>query len=274
MACIARGQTGILVGVSAARVAKVFPARVASAAGREFAALSVAHAAGLPVPDPVRLKTLRSGAAVVMERVPGLTMHDHFLSRPLGGLRLVAALRTMARVHAGIHSHAAPGLDSQRAVIARAVRAAGLDAEVTAAALAPLDDDCPRRLCHGDMHVSNVLWSDGGPVVIDWENAGAGWPAYDAARAVVLLLFGASPRETGRLIAATAYLHWYCGFSGLTPQQVRRWLPTAGAARLGAGTDQTRRAALTAFVVSLTEAAARNHKGRQTSGLTPSIWSE
>lgn len=274
MACIARGQTGVVIGVSARRVAKVFPARVAAAAGREFSALSVARAAGLPVPAPVRLKRWRGGAAVVMERVPGLTMHDHFLSRRLGGLRLLAALRTMARIHAGINSHAAPGLAPQRAVIARAVRAARLDAEVTAAALAPLDDDCPRRLCHGDMHVSNILWSDGRPVVIDWETGGAGWPAYDAARAVVLLLFGASPHDAGRLIAATAYMHWYCGFSGLSPQQVRRWLPTAGAARLGAGTDQTRRAGLTTFVVSLVDGVTSSRKGRQTIGLTPFIGSE
>lgn len=274
MACIAQGKSGSVVQISAGRVAKVFPPSARRVADREFAALNVAHAAGLPVPRPVRVKVLRGAAIVVMECVPGQTLYEHFMTRQFGGLRLIAALRTMARVHADINVCPAPGLECQRETIARAVRAARLDADVTAVALAALDDECPGLLCHGDMLVSNIMWSNGGPVIVDWANAGAGWPAYDAARAVVLFLFGSSPQEAGRLIAATAYLHWYCGFSGLSPGAVRRWLPTAAAVRLGAGTDQSRRAELTAFVASLAKGAVRDDKGRQTDGLTPFLWSE
>jgi aminoglycoside phosphotransferase (APT) family kinase protein len=274
MACFAQGRTGLLIDVSDYRVAKVYPPRLAHRAGREFAALRVASDAGLPVPAPLRIKRVQGVVALVMERVPGPTMYQHFLPRPLGGLRLLAALRRVAWTHAAINAVPAPGLDGQRDAIERAVRAADLDSATRAAALASLDGPCPRRLCHGDMHISNVIWSAGGPVVVDWENAGGGWPDYDAARAVILLLFGGAGHHAGRALAAEAYLHWYCRWSGVRREDVRRWLPTAAAARLGAGLGIARRAELAAYAAGAADAMRQKTKGAKSMTPRPAFWLE
>ncbi|MFA7429016.1 MAG: aminoglycoside phosphotransferase family protein [Rhodospirillaceae bacterium] len=247
MACLAHGRTGLVVGVSAQRVAKLFPVRLAHLAHREFAALRAARDAGLPVPAPIRLKMSRHGVGLIMDRVQGQTLNDQFLGRPFGGVRLFLALRRMARLHARINAVAAPELECRREAMVQAVRASGLDAVCQEAALAPLNDPCPLMLCHGDMHISNIFWSTNGLVVVDWQDAGAGWPEYDAARAFLIFLFGESSRTFGRRMAAEAYLHWYCRYSGLRREDVQRWLPTAAAVRLGGGTVQEGRAALIAF---------------------------
>jgi len=52
-------------------------------------------------------------------------------------------------------------------------------------------------LCHGDFHPDNVIWSERGPVVIDWLDANRGDPAADVARTPMLISIGETP--DGRL---------------------------------------------------------------------------
>ena len=52
------------------------------------------------------------------------------------------------------------------------------------------------RLCHGDLHPSNVLLGRDGPVIVDWFDASRGDPIADVARSSVTLLNdGANPPE-------------------------------------------------------------------------------
>jgi aminoglycoside phosphotransferase (APT) family kinase protein len=44
------------------------------------------------------------------------------------------------------------------------------------------------RLCHGDLHPSNIILSDDGPVIVDWFDASRGDPIADVARTSMLLL--------------------------------------------------------------------------------------
>lgn len=50
----------------------------------------------------------------------------------------------------------------------------------------------PRTLIHTDAHLDNVLWSEAGPVLIDWEGAMAGPAEVDVAR---LLMEGMTPTQ-------------------------------------------------------------------------------
>jgi aminoglycoside phosphotransferase (APT) family kinase protein len=46
----------------------------------------------------------------------------------------------------------------------------------------------PARLCHGDLHPSNIILSPRGPVLVDWFDASRGDPIADVARSSVILL--------------------------------------------------------------------------------------
>ena len=48
-------------------------------------------------------------------------------------------------------------------------------------------------LLHRDLHPENVILSAGGPVVVDWTNAGAGEPAFDVALVWVILVGTGEP---------------------------------------------------------------------------------
>ena len=52
----------------------------------------------------------------------------------------------------------------------------------------------PPRLCHGDLHPSNVILTRDGPVIVDWFDASRGDPVADVARSSLMLLGdGANP---------------------------------------------------------------------------------
>ena len=74
------------------------------------------------------------------------------------------------------------------------------------------DPGRPRVLVHGDLNPKNVLITAGGPVVVDWELAHAGDPAFDLAMPVAHLLLKAARvagwdrPAAGRLVAAAGAL--------------------------------------------------------------------
>ncbi len=43
-------------------------------------------------------------------------------------------------------------------------------------------------LCHGDLHPSNVILTDDGPMIVDWFDACRGEPVAEVARTSLLLL--------------------------------------------------------------------------------------
>ncbi len=52
------------------------------------------------------------------------------------------------------------------------------------------------KLCHMDFHPDQVLISEKGPYVIDWETACQGAPFADVARTLLILRIGETPRQT------------------------------------------------------------------------------
>lgn len=94
-----------------------------------------------------------SGLDMVMERVDGVPMLDDFARHPR---RLFRHARTLAELHARLHaipppSWLVPRLNGGNAIV------------------------------HLDLHPLNVLITSGGPVVIDWSNAGRATPEGEIA---------------------------------------------------------------------------------------------
>ena len=120
---------------------------------------------GYPVPEVVEA----SGRDMVMERLEGDTMLSDLGRRPWhlqSHARMLAGL--LKRLHA---LPVPPGLTPRHA--------------------------CSTAIVHLDLHPDNVVLTPGGPVVIDWTNAGVGDPAVEMADLWALFTC-AEPPAAGR----------------------------------------------------------------------------
>ena len=97
------------------------------------------------------------------------------------------------------------------------------------------------RLCHFDFHPGNIMVSGGKHLVLDWPTACSGEPAADIARTCLLLKYGEvrNGDRLSRLILSItkvcirrSYMRNIRRLSGITRDEIRRWILPAAAARL------------------------------------------
>ncbi len=160
-----------------------FPSHLAD---QEWQNARVAWQAGARVPKPVEIIDVAGRRGVVFERVDGPTMAQSMQGKLL---RIKAYARQLAGLHVELHTISAPDLPSQHQ---RAVwnlgRSTVLPGHLKAAIyqqLAQLPDS--DTICHGDFHPENILLTERGPVIIDWEGCMHGSPAADVAATCLLL---------------------------------------------------------------------------------------
>jgi aminoglycoside phosphotransferase (APT) family kinase protein len=101
----------------------------------------------------------------------------------------------------------------------------------------------PARLCHGDLHPSNVILGRGGPMLVDWYDASRGDPAAEVARSCLLLggaaahLPGSDAAMLGSLTGA--YLERLWEPLGLDRDRLERWRAINAVARMAEGLAST-----------------------------------
>lgn len=97
------------------------------------------------------------------------------------------------------------------------------------------------RLCLFDFHPGNIMVSGGKLLVLDWLTACSGEPAADIARTCLLLKYGEvrNGDRLSRLILSItkvcirrSYMRNIRRLSGITRDEIRRWILPAAAARL------------------------------------------
>jgi Ser/Thr protein kinase RdoA (MazF antagonist) len=124
--------------------------------------------------------------------------------------------------------------------------AANVDASLAAALdLLPVRTGTP-RLCHGDLHPSNVIVSRDGPVLVDWFDASRGDRVADVARSsLTLLAHGAATpshlpgSDSGTLAVLTqAYLSRLRESLDISRALLARWQAISAAARLAEGVSR------------------------------------
>jgi hypothetical protein len=148
------GRSADVYDLGHGRVLRRYHDHARSARGEaEIMSWAVAH--GVPVPEVFDA----DGPDIVMEKVDGPTMLADVARRPW---RLPDHAALLARLHGQVH--AVPALDSLRSPFEGG--RAGEGAAV---------------LLHLDLHPENVLLSERGPMVIDWEGAGRGPAEADVA---------------------------------------------------------------------------------------------
>ena len=95
-------------------------------------------------------------------------------------------------------------------------------------------------LCHGDFHPTNILFSEHGPVIIDWIGATRGHRYADVARTSVMFQSAELPKESSVLIRLMfwfsrrllhdTYLRRYLQICGGTRNDIEQWRPAQEAA--------------------------------------------
>jgi len=187
---IGQGRAAEVYALDAERAIKVARPDAAAAIDREAVALRVAHAAGIPVPEPHDVLDVDGRRALVMGRVAGIDMLTGFARKPW---TLLGAGSKLGRLHAQVHEAIAPAsLPAGKAVIEQRVAdSPHVPADVRERVLSLLgelpDGD---RLCHFDFHPANVIADGERLTVIDWPGACRGDPLVDVAATTVIVLRG------------------------------------------------------------------------------------
>ena len=154
------------------------------------------RAAGAPAPRLLGIEQIAGRTASVWERVDGTSMWEHVAERPDRGAELG---RLLADVQHALFVLVPPvTLPRQRDRLVSKIRRAAATVDPSLSrALAYLPPQVrPPRLCHGDLHPSNVILGPDGPMIVDWFDASRGDPIADVARSSVTLLGDrASPPE-------------------------------------------------------------------------------
>jgi Ser/Thr protein kinase RdoA (MazF antagonist) len=208
----------------------------------ESAALRSLGADGYPVPAFVGTATVDGRPGLVTERVDGRNMLDVLDRRPLS---VFAAGRAMGELHAAMHGRLAPPeLPALHEVLAERIADADALPDELRSRVSSLLGDLPTgdRLCHGDMHIGNILGTPDAPAVIDWGDATRGAPTGDLARTWILVRFGTLPpgaplvaralAPVGRRIILARYLRTYRAARPVDDALLARWQVVCAAARL------------------------------------------
>jgi aminoglycoside phosphotransferase (APT) family kinase protein len=202
-----------------------------------------ARAAGAPAPMLLGLETIEGRTASVWELVEGTSMWQLVVDRPNQSAPLG---RLLADIQQALFALVPPvTLPRQRDRIVSKIRrtAATVDPSFARAlALLPPPTSTP-RLCHGDLHPSNVIVGRDGPMLVDWFDASRGDPIADIARSsLVLLSDGANPPEhlpgadPATLGALTdAYLGRLREYLEIDGDLLARWQAVSAVARMAEG---------------------------------------
>ena len=240
---VARGTRSLIRAYGRGAVVKVPDAATPESWIRfEAEYAEAARVSGAPVPRLLGMERIGGRVASVWEHVPGESMWQHIVDTPASSAQLGAVL---ADVHEALFARVpAVTLPAQRDRLKAKIRLAAstIDASYAEALELLPDAAAVARLCHGDLHPSNVVMSPSGPVIVDWFDCSRGDPICDVARTSLILLAdgahppshlpGADPATLERLTAA--YLR-RMGEHRKLSEDLGRWQAVNAVARMAEG---------------------------------------
>ena len=241
---VARGSRSVVHAYGSGAVIKVpKPATPASWIRAESEYVEAVRAVGAPAPALLGMEEIFGRPASVWEHVEGPSLWQHVVDRPA---RSAAIGRALADIQLALFKLVPPvTLPDQRDRLSSKIRwsAANVDASLAAALdLLPGRAGTP-RLCHGDLHPSNVIVSRDGPVLVDWFDACRGDRVADVARSSLTLLShgattpshlpGSDPHTLA--VLTQAYLSRLQESLDIPPSLLSRWQAVNAAARLAEG---------------------------------------
>jgi aminoglycoside phosphotransferase (APT) family kinase protein len=241
---VARGTRSTVYAYGRGAVAKVpVPSTPDDWIRYEARYAEAARIAGAPAPRLLGLEQIDGRVASIWEHAVGMSMWQVVVDRPE---QSGALGRLLADLQHGLFALVPPvTLPRQRDRIVAKIRrtAATIDGSLAhALELLPPPDGTP-RLCHGDLHPSNVILGRGEPVLVDWFDAARGEPLADIARSLLVLLSdgesppahlpGADPATLGALTGA--YARRLQEQRDIDPELLARWQAVSAVARMAEG---------------------------------------
>ncbi|MGM8214559.1 phosphotransferase family protein [Bacillaceae bacterium W0354] len=180
---------------------------------------------GLPIPNVLDVTKVDGKPTIVMEYVNGETLGDLAFKDESN---IENYLKLSIKVQRDIHKIVPTGLETMSEKLSRKINHAKLLSEVQKSALLEKLNsmDYKPRLCHGDLHLYNIICtSENKIMIIDWVDCTAGDIKADVCR--TFLLYSQHFKEVANL-----YLSLYCEESGLSKNDILQWEPILAGARL------------------------------------------
>jgi len=150
--------------------------------GHEARMTRAVFAAGLPAPEVFREVTLGERFGIVLGRLDGPTLLQHYKS---GAVTFEQAGAILASLAMSVHTTPPPPeVPSLRDYVHGSLRNHGdtLPNDIATRILARIDRLRPEDgLCHGDLHPDNVMMTAEGPRLVDWISAVRAPFAFDLA---------------------------------------------------------------------------------------------
>ena len=241
---VARGSRSFVHAFGRGAVIKVpKPATPAHWIHAEAEYVEAVRAVGAPAPALLGMETVFGRPASVWERVDGHSLWQQVVDHPK---RSVETGRCLAEIQLGLFELIPPvTLPSQHDRLLSKIRwsAANVDPSLAAAVELMPRRDGALRLCHGDLHPSNVIVSPRGPILVDWFDASRGDRVADVARSSLTLLSDGSTSpaylpgsDRDRLaMVSRAYLSRLRESFDISPGLLAVWQAVNAAARLSEG---------------------------------------
>ncbi|WP_028589590.1 phosphotransferase family protein [Paenibacillus massiliensis] len=218
---------------------------------------------GVSTPRPYDLEEYDGRLGIRYQYLAGHTMLGRMLIYP-GQVQEYS--RQMAVIHAELHTYDGTGVKrSQKKLLSRQVHDSVYLMADEKRIIQEYLESLPTgtRLCHGDFHPDNIILSESEAPdekywIIDWMTGMEGNPAGDAARTLLLFMYGTMPDETPaervkqfnevREQLLEIYQQHYLLQSGLDAASIDAWLLPVAAARLCEWIPEEERAALLGMI--------------------------
>ena len=187
---IAKGRSSEVFAYNDGMVLKLFNHGLAmNYVESEAIFVRVLHDRGLPVPRVIRLIQVDQRWGIVYEKIDGVSMLESYLG---DFSRIEQNSYLMADLHWQIHKisgNSFPTLKTR--LYDKICDIKELPKYQKNLILRVLDDLLDgNQLCHMDFHPDQILLTDRGPYILDWETACKGNPLADVARTSILIQVG------------------------------------------------------------------------------------
>jgi aminoglycoside phosphotransferase (APT) family kinase protein len=251
-AMLGNGREAVVYALDDDRVVKVFRDIDAGDRARaEYATGVLLHAHGWPVALPLEVTEYDGQPALISRRVHGVDLNQTLTRAPW---KIASVADQLAAVQVQLHRLAAPAqLPPLHTIVEARVRSNNaVPRELVNAALATLASlPTGLRMCHGNLHLGNVLIENGQVMLVDCSDASAGDPNAEVAHTLVRYrcarLRPGSPLSArlgsalGRVLLRTLFLRAYRRRADIDIRLVDQWVGVRAVERLAENRPKEKR---------------------------------
>jgi len=226
------------------RIVKLFDNSVSQErVHREVTNMLNAKSLGVNIPEVFDVIHRGDRTGIEMEYVEGPTISDILSKTPY---KIKAYARKLAQVQVQINEISTSNFTEQRAFMRNAIIQTKTRLGEAAEIIIKIFEDLPggQKLCHNDLHQENIIFSENGPVILDWAEATIGNPVADIVHSMLVqehpvpapilkkskIYYGLHNKY--RKYFARLYNQEYRRMTGVSSEEIARWVLPVAVTRL------------------------------------------